>query len=227
MRLSRRPILAALAFLAAGLAACATPPDTGVEQQLVDQARATVAKLRDDPDFPTLNQALARAKGVLVVPSLIKAGLIVGGEGGGGVLLGRDAQGEWSYPAFYTIGSGSFGFQAGVQDAEVVFTIMNDRALRQVIDTQFKLGADASLALGPKGMGLEAATTFNFGADVYAFAKTRGAYGGGTFEGSVIYKRDSRNRNYYGQAATANDIVIERKYSNPNADALRAALAPR
>jgi SH3 domain-containing YSC84-like protein 1 len=197
------------------------------EQEIIDKARVALENLRRDPDFPTLNEALGRAKAVLIIPSLIKAGFILGGEGGSGVLLARSANGGWGDPAFYTMASGSVGLQVGAQDAEVIFTVMTDKGLQQVIQNQFKLGADASIAVGPKGMGLEASTTAALGADIYSFARTRGAFAGGSFEGSYIKAREEWNRAYYGQNLSVDDIVLNNKGNAPGADALKQALGAR
>jgi lipid-binding SYLF domain-containing protein len=195
-------------------------------QEVVDKAKATVDNFHLDADYPEFKKILHSAKGVLVFPSLIKAGFIFGGEGGSGVLVAHGASG-WSYPAFYTMGSGSFGLQIGVQDAEVILALMTEKGMEQVMKSQFKLGADASIAVGPKGVGVEAATTGNFGADILSYAKTRGAFGGGSFEGSVIYGRDDWNANYYGHKMPVQDIVLHAKVSNSGAEALRSALAAK
>jgi lipid-binding SYLF domain-containing protein len=197
------------------------------QQDLVDKSRISLNALRNDPDHPNLNTVLNRAKAVLIIPSLLKAGFILGGEGGSGVLLVRNANGEWSAPAFYTLASGSIGLQVGVQNAEVLFTVMTDKGLNQVIKNQFKMGADASVALGPIGGGIEAATTLNMGADIYAFSRTKGAFAGGSFEGSLIKAREEWNKLYYGQALSVDDIVMNGKAHNAGADPLRQALAGR
>ena len=217
--------IACIAFLA--VFALATPAAAQkAEQEIVDKARTALLNLRNDPDFPTLNQALDRAKAVVIIPSLIKAGFILGGEGGSGVLLARTVNG-WGDPAFYTMASGSIGLQIGAQDAEVIFTVMTDKGLDQVLKNQFKLGADASIAVGPKGMGVEASTTPALGADIYSFARTKGAFAGGSFEGSYLSAREEWNRAYYGQTLSVEDIVRHGKGNAPGADALKQALAPR
>jgi lipid-binding SYLF domain-containing protein len=227
MMMKKLARLIAIGF-AFGLFAGTAPANAqNKEQELVDKARAAVEKLRKDPDIGSLNQTLAQAKGVLVIPSLIRAGLIIGGEGGSGVLLSRDAKGEWSYPAFYTMGSGSIGLQIGAEEAEVILVIVTDNGLDQVVKNEFKLGADASLAVGPKGMGVGAATTLNLRADIYSYAKTRGGYAGISLEGSVIRGREEWNKAYYGKAVTAREVLIERKHANPAADGLRTALTAR
>jgi lipid-binding SYLF domain-containing protein len=214
-------------FMIAAVAVIAAPALAQQDQQdIVEKSRIALNALRNDPDHPSLNTALGRAKAVLIIPSLLKAGFLVGGEGGSGVLLVRQPDGSWSPPAFYTMASGSIGLQVGVQDSEVLFTVMTDKGLKQVMQNQFKLGADASIALGPIGGGVEAATTLNMGADIYAFSRSKGAFAGGSFEGSFIKARDEWNKLYYGQAVTADDIVAG-KVSNAGADQLRQALAAR
>ena len=198
-----------------------------VPQELVDKARLTAENMLSDPGFPTLRRWMARAKGVLIIPSLLKAGFIIGAEGGSGVLLSRDDKGIWSYPAFYTLGGGSFGLQIGAQDSAVIFVIMTDKGLESVIKRQMKLGADASIAIGPMGGGVEGSTTTAMGPDIYSFSKSRGLYGGASFEGAMIAKRNNWNTGYYGKGATPEAIVIKRKFSNPGADALRKALVVR
>ncbi len=217
--------LIGLAALGAALALPIRPAGAASEpQQLVEKARLTAERLLTHSEFPTLRGWMRKAKGVLIIPSLLKAGFVVGGEGGSGVLLSRDRKTGWSDPAFYTLGAGSIGLQIGVQDSQVLFVIMTDKGLEAMIDKQVKLGADASIAVGPKGAGVEAATTAGFGADIYSFSMTRGVFGGVSFEGSVAIEREDWNRSYYGAGATPRAIVLERKFTNPNATSLRKAL---
>ncbi len=222
-----RRILSAVTFLA--VFALALPAYAASEpEELAEKSRFTAEKMLAHPDYPSLRVWMRRAKGVLIVPSLLKASFFVGGEGGNGVLLSRDANGDWSYPAFYSIGTASLGVQIGFQDSEVMFVIMTERGLNAVINNQVKLGADASVALGPKGAGVEGATTTALTADIYSFSLTRGLFAGVSFEGSLVYKRDDWNQAYYGApAAGPRAIVIERQFRNPQAEPLRAALVVR
>jgi lipid-binding SYLF domain-containing protein len=196
------------------------------QQEVVDKARITFDKLITSPEFAELPNYVKRAKAVMIFPELVKGGFIIGGEGGSGVLVVRDSTRGWSYPAFYTLAAGSLGLQIGGQVSEVVLTVMSDKALDAVIDNQMKLGGDVSMAAGPLGKGVEASTTTNLEADVYSFAKTAGLFGGVSLEGAGILKRDSWNANYYGSGATPYAILIERRFSNPNAQPLLDALAP-
>jgi lipid-binding SYLF domain-containing protein len=196
-------------------------------QQLVDKSKLTAEKMLNDPQLNTLRGWMRSAKGVLIVPSFLKAGFVIAGAGGSGVLLSRDAGGNWSSPAFYTIGEGSFGLQGGVQDAEMIMVIMTDKGMNALINSEVKLGADASIAVGEVGAGVEGSTTAGLGKDIYTYSKTSGLYGGASVEGAWVKSRDSLNAEYYGKSATPRAIVIERKFNNSGADALRNVLATR
>ena len=212
----------ALAFLSA----CAGGvPRAGQEQGLVDRATLAVNEVFGEGN-DRLNAArlLRRARAVMICPRIFKAGFFFGGEGGGCVLVGRDAAGSWSSPAFYSLASGSFGLQAGIQDLQIVMLIMNDRALTAVLDNQLKLGADASLAVATLGGSVEASTTAAVGADILAFARARGLYAGVTLEGSLLAARSEWNRSYYRQDVSPRQIVVSMQAHNPGADPLRAAL---
>jgi lipid-binding SYLF domain-containing protein len=208
------------------LAGCASAPRQGEQQALVDRATLSVQEMlgggNDALDAASL---LRRARGVLVCPQIFRGGLFfVGGEGGGCVLVGRDAAGGWTSPAFYTLGSASFGLQMGVQDAQLLILIMNDRALNAVLDSQFKFGADAALTVATFGGGVQGATTGAAGADIVAFARSRGLYGGITLAGSLLSQRSEWNRGYYGREVGGRDVIRAVAVHNPGADPLRAVL---
>lgn len=191
-------------------------------QRLVDKARITVDTFTDDPQMAALRALAKDAKALFIVPQLIKGGFILAGEGGTGVLVTHD--GGWSAPAFYTMGAGSIGFQIGGQTSEVVLVLMTNRALDAVLHNKVKLGADVGVAAGPVGGGLETATTTNFRADIYTYAKSKGLFAGVSFEGAVIAERGKLNRAYYGKRVSPEDIVTSRTVDNPGADRLRASL---
>jgi len=220
-----RSIFAALLVLGIGGLAARPAAALSDQQEVVDRARITFDKLITHPDFGELPDFVRRAKAVLIFPSLIKGGVIIGGEGGTGVLMVRDQSQGWSDPAFYTLAAGSIGLQLGGQVSEAVFTVMSDRALDALIDNQMKFGGDMSVAAGPSGKRLQAAATTNFGDDVYSFAETEGLFGGVSFDGAGVLKRDSWNDAYYGQGATPYGILIQRKFTNPNARVLRNSLS--
>lgn len=195
------------------------------EQEVVEKARITATKLLTNKDFSALPDKMKDAKAVLIIPALIKGAFFFGAEGGTGVLLARSEQGSWSYPAFYSMGSGSFGLQIGAQSAEVILLIMNEGALNAILKNQLKLGADASFAVGEIGAGVEGSTTTNVNADIIAFSNAEGLFAGVSLEGAVINTRESMDEAYYGKRVTARDIVIDQKQSNGGADPLRQILA--
>ena len=219
--LQRLPPLLALAALFV-LPGAATASE---QQALIDKAISAVAEIKTDPHFANFSDLLARAKGVVIVPERIKAGFILGGEGGRGVLLAREPQtGTWGYPAFYTLASGSVGLQFGAQISQAVFLVMTDGGLDKLISGKVTLGGDANIAAGPFGTGVEAGTTLNGGLDFYAFARAKGAFFGASVEGGALLPNDAWNAAYYGAEVTPADIVVERKVVNPGADTLRGEL---
>src|SRR3989304_1715097 len=175
-------------FVAVFLVGGAATPAAALsdEQEVVDKARITATKLLSNPDFGSLPGKLKDAKAVIIIPSLIKGAFFFGAQGGTGVLLAKSPQGSWSYPAFYTLGGGSFGLQIGAKAAEGILLVMNDGALDAVLKNQVKLGADASFAMGEIGAGVEGSTTTNVGADIIAFGSAEGLFAGVALEGSVI-----------------------------------------
>lgn len=193
-------------------------------EELVERARLSLLRLTGNPEGLELNNYLGRAQGVLIVPALIKGGFIIGGEGGSGVLMVKGTDGSWSSPAFYTLAAASIGLQIGGEVKEVVFTLMNSGAVEAILNNNAKLGGDLSFAVGPYGLGVEASTTTNFDADVFAFSASVGAFAGGALEGAAIIDRQSYNDMYYDAYAPARSIVVDRRFYNGHADALRAAL---
>jgi len=224
--LTRRSLmLAGLAIPAAAIGARAALALTP-QQEVIDKSRITFDKLITSVEFGELPGYMKRAKAILIFPELYKGGFVLGAEGGYGILAVRKAGDGWSQPAFYDLVAGSVGLQIGGQVSEVVLTIMSDKALNAVLTNQLKFGGDMSIAVGPIGKGLGADTTTNMQADVYTFAKTAGLFGGVSFEGAGIIKKDDWNRAYYGQGATPRGIVVEGKFKNPNTQALLNSLQP-
>lgn len=218
-----RFILAA-ALAALLLAACAGPTQQSAAQRLVDRSTLTAEEILSSPNGPDIANTLKHARAVMICPEIFKAGFIVGGSGGGCVLLGRAAQGSWSAPAFYTMGSGSLGLQAGIQDAEVMMLIMNDKALNAVINSQFKIGADASIAIATIGAGIGGSTTAATGADIVTYAEARGLFAGISLDGALLSADAATNQAYYGKDVSARGIVINMQANNQGADPLRAVL---
>lgn len=217
----KRILMAGLLALVPGLAQAQLQTDA---QALVD--RATLA-LQDTLTLRASNQpriSLTHARAVAICPQILKAGFFFAGAGGHCVLAARAANGTWSYPAFYVMGSLSFGLQIGLQDSEVVFMIMTDRGLNAILNNNLKLGAGASVAIAVFGGGVQGDTTTAVGADILAFMISRGAFAGISLEGSVLSQLSEWDQQYYGAPLDARQIVMQMQGRNPGAEPLREML---
>jgi lipid-binding SYLF domain-containing protein len=190
-------------------------------QAIVDKARVTFDNFMRDQNYTWFHENLKDAKGLLIFPQVIKGGFVLGGSGGTGVFVLRDEKTcNWSEPAFYTVGSVTFGLQIGGESAEVIMMVMSQKAVDSLLASSFKLGGDASIALGPVGQGAKS----NITADFISFAKTKGLYAGLNLEGSVVDVRESLNNGYYGRDVRPADIIVKKDVHNEGSDDLLATL---
>lgn len=211
--------------LGVGLSAGTAQADKLDAEQLVQDAEFTVQRMWDHPEFSEfVRQYLRQSKAVVIIPTMLKGGFFIGGEGGTGVLMARAQTNEWSYPSFLSAGSASIGLQIGGQASEMMLIIMTSRGLQAVLNDQVQIGGEVSGAVGPYGSGAEAATTTNLDADIIAYSIAKGAFLGINIEGTALMPRDSLNSAYYGREATPSQIVLEGTIGNPHADSLRALL---
>ncbi len=191
-------------------------------QILVDQALVTLNNFVADSDMAWFKDHLKNAKGVFIVPQLLKAGFIFGGSGGRGVVLLRDPKtGRWGQPAFYSMGSVSFGLQIGGESSEVVMQIRTEHGMESLYSSSFKLGGDTSVALGPVGAG---AAGKGVTADLVSFSRAQGAFAGLALDGSVIKVNDDFNKDYYGKEVRPVNILVQKEVSNPGSERLREGL---
>ena len=207
---------------AAVLAAPAAWAQTA-EQVVVDGARKTLADLRHDKAFGNARALLRRAKAVLIVPKLVKGGFIIGGEGGQGVLMVRRS-GGWSDPAFYVIGAASFGLQAGLEQSELILLVMTQKGLDGMLRDEFKIGAQAGIAVVTLGSGVEGAIGGATLPDIVVWSSSTGLYGGLTIDGSVIRGQPNDSTAYYGRLVTSRDVLFGH-VTSPRAAALRQEIA--
>jgi SH3 domain-containing YSC84-like protein 1 len=221
LRLSRLTAATALLALAFSAPMAHAASD---QQNLVDRARITIDDVYKDKAFGNSPDLIHKARAILIIPRLYKGGFFVGGEGGDGVMLARTPHG-WSQPAFYAMGSASFGLQIGLEQSEVVLFIMSQKALDAVLRNQFKFGANAGLAVVTLGSSVGAATTSAAGADIVVWASSSGAYAGITLDGSIIKPSPDSDRDYYGRNLNTRDIIFRNEGINPGAASLRQALS--
>ncbi len=192
---------------------------------LVDAAAYSIEDMLESASMVRLHRTFPKAKAIMIFPSILRGGFIIGGQGGNGVLSVRrgDHGKEWSPPTFYTLGGASFGAQIGLHDSEVVFAIMTDRGLKSILSQRVKLGADVSVAAGPVGIGASASATATF-ADIYSYSMNKGLYVGLNIEGTYIHPRRDLNHAYYGRDLPVDTIIYRGKVRDSLSKKLEKAL---
>jgi lipid-binding SYLF domain-containing protein len=191
------------------------------QDKLVAAAEKTFDNFVRSPDMTWIQQNIGRAKGVLIAPEILKLGFILGGSGGRAVLLAPDPKtGKWSGPAFYTVVTGSIGFQAGVEVSEVVMLVMTDKGFNSLLGGSFKFGGDIGVAAGPVGAGANATIL----ADFVTYSRSKGIYGGLNLDGASVSSNVDWNQSYYKQSASATDVLVRHTATNPGAAKLLAAV---
>jgi lipid-binding SYLF domain-containing protein len=194
-------------------------------RHLVDKAKFSLETFMEAREMEAFRNLLKSARGLYIAPQVLRGAFIFGASGGSGVLIARDgAENKWIGPAFYTIGNVSFGLQIGGDASEIILLIMSQRGITAMLGTGMKLGADLSVALGPVGMGAQASTA-NLSADIIAFSRSKGLYGGISVDGAIVAVRESLNSAYYKKPTTPSDIFVVKEVTNPHADDLLNAAA--
>ncbi len=195
----------------------------GAHAQAREQGRLLTAgqvldELRNSRDQAIPDRLLERAYGIAVIPDLTKVAFFAGGRRGHGVLVVRDKQGRFSYPVFITMTGGSFGWQWGVQSADLVLVFTTPKGVEGINGGKVTLGADASVAAGPVGRQASAATDTSFKAEVYSYSRSRGVFAGIALDGTAITIDDEANEVFYGKPdVTAGDILAGSVTSNDEA----------
>jgi lipid-binding SYLF domain-containing protein len=217
---SRRNALGVLA--AAALTGCATQSVSPTEpERLVGDAQTTLSNFIRDPDQTWIQDNLGRARALLIAPQVVRAGFIFGGSGGRGVLVARDGR-AWAGPAFYNLATASVGFQAGIDVSEIIIVVMTDRGFNSLLSTSFRIGGDVSVAAGPVGAGARSTIT----ADLIAFTRAKGVYGGLNLDGTVVSTNVPWNDAFFGGSnLLPPDILIRRTVKSPKAAGLLADVA--
>jgi lipid-binding SYLF domain-containing protein len=163
------------------------------------------------------------AYGIAIIPGLIKAGFIVGARYGRGVLAANRG-GNWSAPVFVQLGGGSVGFQIGAESTDIILVFKTERSLQYFRDGKFTLGADAAVAAGPVGRHAEAATDLEMQAEIYAYSRSRGLFGGVAIEGAALSVVNEANTAFYGREVSADEILAGRVNVPPEAAVFRGLL---
>jgi lipid-binding SYLF domain-containing protein len=199
--------------------------DVQEADQLVEKSRLTLESFLTDSNLAAFKDLLKQGRGLFLAPAVLRGAFFIGAAGGSGVFLARDEKaGRWNGPAFYTLGELSFGFQAGGDSSEVALVAMTERGVSAMLSTNIKLGADASIAAGPFGMGASAATA-NTSVDLLSFSRSKGLYGGVSLQGAAVAVRGALNRAYYGRDISVTDILVRGEVSNPRSASLVQSVA--
>jgi SH3 domain-containing YSC84-like protein 1 len=167
----------------------------------VQAAADVLNEIQSAPDSGIPAEILGRSECVAVVPSMLKAGFIVGAKYGRGLASCRTPKG-WSAPAFFQIEGGSFGFQIGGQAVDLVMLIMNNDGMQHLLSSKFALGADASVAAGPVGRHAEGDTDWKMRAQVLTYSRARGIFAGVSLNGAVVKQDKDSTREFYGHMVT-------------------------
>ena len=177
--------------------------------ELIKTSTQVLEEMQQQPDVEQMALVLERAKAIAIFPNMIKAGLGLGGQYGKGLLLRRDSEGQWYGPVFFEMKGLSYGWQIGFQSTSLVLVIANERGLDSFLEGNFKLGGDASLAIGPIGRRVELSTDLKLEASIYSYSLSKGAFAGLSLEGVQISPHAGLNTMYWQEDAKIS-VLIER-----------------
>lgn len=196
------------------------------EQERLKEAGEVLTEILNIPDgIP--QELLDKAECVVVLPSVKKFAIGIGGSYGRGVMVCRGGQHfteRWGAPAFYALEGGNIGFQLGGQATDFVLLVMNPRGARSLFSSKVKLGADAAAAAGPKGRAASASTDVVMKAEILSYSRSKGLFAGVSLEGSTLRSDGGANDNLYGKKVNAEDILAKHTVSTPAAAAQLVAL---
>jgi lipid-binding SYLF domain-containing protein len=203
-----KSVVASVAILLIGTSAFAQLKKHDIEK--LNEAAAVLTEIRNAPDKGIPDSIWNKAQCVVVIPDLKKAGFIVGGEHGTGVMSCKHAN-TWGPPVFMEMTKGSFGFQAGIQSADLVLVVMNQSGVQKLLGNKVTLGADASIAAGPVGRTATAATDAQLSAEMLSYSRAKGLFAGIDLSGGSLNPDASMNERMYGPNASAKDIALGTK----------------
>lgn len=179
---------------------------TAVER--LTSALAIVRELSNIPDAGAFIELLRQSEGIAIYPSLIKVGLVIGGQYGEGVVFKRDVpSGKWFGPLFVKLSGLSLGAQIGIQNVGLVLVLMNEDAVKGFASSNVTLGGNISIAAGPLGRSLSADTDYKLQSSIYSYSVSKGFFAGLSLQGSVVQVDDEINKQFYGSSVSASDIL--------------------
>lgn len=184
---------------------------TSNEVVRIEDATNVILEIMDIPEQKIHPELLEDAYGVAVIPGVIKVGLGLGGRHGKGVLVVRTSDAQWSNPVFLTLTGGSIGWQIGVQSTDIILIFRKKKSVDAIMEGEFTLGADASIAAGPVGRHIGAKTDVTFKAEIYSYSQSRGLFAGLALEGAALQIDHDANEDFYDdRTVTPDDIFSNR-----------------
>ncbi len=203
--------------------------DKSKERKRLEACGQVLKEILDIPDgIP--KELLNKAECVIVIPSVLKFAIGIGGDYGRGAITCRSGQhftGPWSAPALFALEGGNIGFQLGGQATDFVLLVMNPKGANSILSSKVKLGADASAAAGPKGRAAAADTDIVMKAEVLSYSRSRGLFAGISLEGSTLRSDNRANRKLYGRELSAKNIVRQGEARVPASGQTMIALLDR
>jgi lipid-binding SYLF domain-containing protein len=221
----RKTVLALVAIVGSlSVTAFAADREAKVEDRL-DASADTLSAMMNASDHGVPHDLLDKAKCVVIIPGMKKAGFIIGAKYGRGFAVCRHAGGtRWGSPAGVQIEGGSFGFQIGASDTDVVLLVMNDGGMKHLMSDKFTLGGDASIAAGPLGRTASAETDAEMHAEMLSYSRSRGLFAGLSLEGATLHSDGETNRELYGRDVTTHEILAGDFKAPPSAGKFEMAL---
>jgi lipid-binding SYLF domain-containing protein len=209
--------IAILAFILSGAAipACAN------ELKRVSEASAVIKELMAMPEMNVPPALFKDAAAIAVIPGVMKGGLIVAGRFGTGVMAVREKSGDWSPPAFVSLGGGSLGWQVGAESTDFIMVFKNRRSIDGLVKGKFTLGVDASVAAGPVGRTVAAATDALMKAEIVSYSRSRGLFAGVSMEGAVLHIDADANAAFYNRKGVKPDDIFSGKVANDSSEVMQ------
>ena len=189
---------------------------TSKEVAKVNDAIDVLEEIMAIPEKGIPPALLNNAQGIAIIPGVIKAGFVIGGRHGSGIMVVRDKKGEWSNPSFITLTGGSIGWQVGAQSADIILVFKSRRGINNMMKGKFTLGGDASIAAGPVGRQVEAGTDVQLKAEIVSYSRTRGLFAGLSLEGAALQiDYDADAAFYEREAIQTSDIFTNKEIKSP------------
>ena len=206
------------AILLWGAEAQAAMTDKEAKMAEVIEVLSTLGSIPEESIPPVL---LRNAKGIAIIPGVIKLGLVIGGRYGKGFVVLKSPEGDWGEPVFLSITGGSIDWQLGAQSTDVVLVFKSRKSVEGMVKGKFTLGVDAAVAAGPLGRQASAATDTQLQAEIYSYSRSRGLFAGISLDGAALSIQHKDNARYYNRPGILPKQIFNGEVAVPPASALK------